>query len=50
VPVAGALRLAPELPPGTYTLRVLVRDPSRRAEERDAVQQIDFEILDPSGS
>jgi hypothetical protein len=49
VPVAGALRLSPELPPGTYTLRVLVRDPSRPAEARDAVQQIDFEILDPAG-
>jgi VWFA-related protein len=49
VPVAGALRLAPELPPGTYTLRVLVRDPSRPTEERDAVQQIDFEIAPPAG-
>lgn len=49
VPVAGALRLAPELAPGTYTLRVLVRDPSRPAGERETAQQIDFEILDPSG-
>ena len=44
VPVAGALRLARELSPGTYTLLVLVRDPARRTDEQDAVQQIDFEI------
>jgi VWFA-related protein len=44
VPVAGALRLARELSPGTYTLLVLVRDPARNKEEQDAVQQIDFEI------
>jgi len=49
VPVAGALKLAPQLQPGTYTLQVLVRDPSRPADERAAIQQIDFEILDPSG-
>jgi VWFA-related protein len=50
VPVAGALRLAPRLAPGTYTLRVLVTDPTRPAEDRAAAQQIDFEIGAPSGS
>ena len=44
VPVAGALRLARELSPGTYTLLVLVRDPARKTNEQDAAQQIDFEI------
>lgn len=44
VPVAGALRLAPQLAPGTYTLLVLVRDPLREKDEQDAVQQIDFEV------
>ncbi|MET0555247.1 MAG: VWA domain-containing protein [Vicinamibacteria bacterium] len=50
VPVAGALRLAPQLAPGTYTLQVLVSDPSRPASDRDAAQQIDFEIAAPAGS
>jgi VWFA-related protein len=44
VPVAGALRLAPQMPSGTYTLVVLVRDPARKEKEREAVQQIDFEV------
>lgn len=50
VPVAGALRLAPQLAPGTYTLQVLVSDPSRPEKDRDAAQQIDFEISAASGS
>jgi VWFA-related protein len=50
VPVAGALRLTPRLEPGTYTLVVLVRDPVLKRNEQDAIQQIDFEILEPSGS
>jgi VWFA-related protein len=50
VPVAGALRLAPHLPPGTYSLQVLVRDRARPAKDGAAAQQIDFEILEPSGS
>lgn len=50
VPVAGALRLAPQLPPGTYTLLVLVNDPARTDKNRAAAQQIDFEILDATGS
>jgi hypothetical protein len=49
VPVAGALRLAPEMPPGTYTLQVLVRDPARKPKEQDAVQQIDFEVTAAPG-
>jgi hypothetical protein len=49
VPVAGALRLAPQLPPGTYSLQVLVRDPARPAKDGAAVQQIDFEIAAPTG-
>jgi hypothetical protein len=49
VPVAGALRLAPQMPPGTYTLQVLVTDPARKAKERAAAQQIDFEIAVPPG-
>jgi hypothetical protein len=49
VPVAGALRLAPQLSPGLYTLQVLVTDPARKAKEREAVQQIDFEITAPAG-
>jgi hypothetical protein len=49
VPVAGALRLAQQLTPGTYTLQVLVTDPARPAGARAAAQQIDFEVLDRSG-
>jgi len=47
VPVAGALRLASDLAPGTYTLRVTVSDPSRPADARAAAQQIDFEVAPP---
>jgi VWFA-related protein len=44
VPVAGALRLAPHLQPGLYTLQVIVSDPARPAKSREALQQIDFEV------
>jgi VWFA-related protein len=50
VPVAGALRLARQMSPGTYTLQVLVSDPALPAKDRAAVQQIDFEITAASGS
>lgn len=50
VPIAGALRLSPRMAPGTYTLLVLVTDPARKPKEREAVQQIDFEVTSPTGS
>jgi VWFA-related protein len=49
VPVAGALRLAPRLEPGTYSLQILVTDPTRPEKDRAAAQQIDFEIAAPAG-
>jgi VWFA-related protein len=43
--LAGALRLGPEMQPGTYTLEVIVQDTQRGAKEPPAIQWIDFDIV-----
>jgi hypothetical protein len=45
VAIAGAFRLGSAMPPGTYTLEVLVADTLRGRKTAAAVQWIDFEIV-----